>query len=108
MDQSQSSLPTQKDNNRQCECAEDGCLSVSRQYAEISVPIELKPNATFKDVSVECCGEPSFVCRENRCNNTCQITVRQKISITMPIHYQVDICMGDSDINCYGNMNCCR
>ena len=100
--------PVNVDPQRECKCGDDGCTKISCQYAEISVPIELKPNATVEDVSVECCGEPSVMCRENRCNNTCQITVRQKISITMPIHYEVDVSMGDSDINCYGNMNCCR
>ena len=70
--------PVNVDPQRECKCGDDGCTKISRQYAEISVPIELKPNATVEDVSVECCGEPSVMCRENRCNNTCQITVGKK------------------------------
>ena len=100
--------PVNVDSQRECKCGDDGCTKVSRQYADISVPVELSSKATLGDVSVGCCGEPSVVCRENRCDRTCRITVRQKICVTMPIHYEVDVCMGESDINCYGNMTCCK
>lgn len=83
-------------------------LSCTNCTGEPQVPVTVTPFAHAGKTVTKCCGEPSVVCRENRCNNTCQITVRQKISITMPIHYEVDVSMWDSDINCYGNMNCCR
>ncbi|MGN0487638.1 MAG: hypothetical protein ACI4HO_00075 [Ruminococcus sp.] len=91
-----------------CSCGDDGCTKTTRQYADISVPLELKPDASLGDVSVECYGEPTVVCRENRYNNSCKITVNQKIALIIPIHYEVDVSMGKSDINCYGNTPCCR
>ncbi len=92
----------------ECSCGDDGCTKTARHYADISVPIELSPNTSLGDVSVECCGEPTVVCRENMCNNSCKITVKQKLSVVIPIHYEVDVSMGKSDINCYGNTPCFR
>ena len=43
--------PVNVDSQRECKCVDDGCTEVSRQYADISVPIELSSNTTLGDVS---------------------------------------------------------
>ena len=81
-------------------CPEDACVKVGYQYADVSVPMELKPSAKVGDIVIECCGEPDVKCREGKCGDSCEICITQKISIKIPIHYQVVACAGESKINC--------
>ena len=90
-----------------CGCLEDACVKTGYHYADISVPIELKPSATLGAVVVECCGEPAVTCRDDDCGNTCEVTITQKVSIQIPIHYQVAACMGESSIDCDCDTSCC-
>jgi hypothetical protein len=91
-----------------CECPQDACVKTGYHYADISVPVELKSNATIGDVEVECCDEPTADCRQGKCGNTCEITVRQKVSVKIPICYQVVACMGESSIHCDDCPGCCE
>ncbi|MGN1201949.1 MAG: hypothetical protein ACI4RF_01530 [Eubacterium sp.] len=86
----------------ECGCEKDGCLKTSYHYADISVPIELKPKATLGKTVVECCGEPTVECSKKQCGNTCEVIVKQNISIRMPIYYEVDVSMGETSIDCGG------
>ncbi len=91
-----------------CDCSQDGCVKAGYRYAEISVPIELKPNTTLGEVVVECCGEPDIDCCEAGNADCCEITVTQKVSIKIPVYYQVLACMGDSKIDCDCGTPCCQ
>ncbi|MGN0517895.1 MAG: hypothetical protein ACI4II_04135 [Acutalibacteraceae bacterium] len=95
-------------SSSECKCPKDECVKNCYHYADISVPIEMKPNAKLGDVSIECCGEPSVECCENKCGYTCEITVKQKISIRIPIRYEVDVNMDESAINCDNGVSCCK
>lgn len=77
-------------------------------YADISVPLELKPHTTLCDMTVECCGEPTVDCRESKSGNACEITLTQKVNIKIPIRYQITACMGETVINCDGEAPCCQ
>lgn len=89
-------------------CPEDGCVKTGYHYVDVSVPLELKPRAELGEVEAECSGEPSVECREGRSGDSCRITITQKISIKIPIHYQVTACMGESSIDCDGDSPCCQ
>ena len=89
-------------------CPEDACVKTGYQYADISVPMELKPSATLGDIIMECCGEPDVDCRESKCGDSCEITITQKVSIKIPVHYQVSACVGNSTINCICDASCCQ
>ncbi|MGN1194129.1 MAG: hypothetical protein ACI4SB_01450 [Acutalibacteraceae bacterium] len=91
-----------------CDCAQDGCVKTGYHYADISVPIELKPNTTLGEVVVECCGEPAVDCCEDKNADCCEVTVTQKVSIKIPLYYQVVACMGESTINCDCDTPCCQ
>ncbi|MGN1443392.1 MAG: hypothetical protein ACI4XE_06035, partial [Acutalibacteraceae bacterium] len=91
----------------ECDCTQDSCVKAGYRYAEISVPIELKPNTALGEVVVECCGEPDIDCCEDKNAERCEITVTQKVSIKIPIYYQVAACMGDSTIDCDCDTYCC-
>ena len=87
-------------SNVECKGSYDECVKTGYQYANVSVPIELKPSTKIGDIVVECCSEPVVDCCENKCENKCEITVTQKVCIKIPIHYQIDACVGESVINC--------
>lgn len=91
-----------------CDCPQDGCVKTGYHYADIRVPLELKPHTALGDMSVECCGEPTVDCRERKSDNTCEVTITQKVNIKIPIRYQVTACMGESVMNCDGETPCCQ
>lgn len=53
-------------------------LECTNCTGEPQVPVTVTPFAHAGKTVTKCCGEPSVMCRENRCNNTCQITVGKK------------------------------
>ncbi len=89
-----------------CDCTQDECIKVGYHYASISVPIELTPSTTLGDVVVECCGEPIVECCEAKCDKKCEVTITQKVSIKIPVCYQVKACMGETKCDCEDN--CCK
>ena len=91
----------------ECDCTQDSCVKAGYHYAEISVPIELKPDTALGEVVVECCGEPDIDCCERKSADCCEVTVTHQVSIKIPIYYQVVACMGDSTINCDCDTCCC-
>lgn len=82
------------------ECRQDGCEKTGYQYADICVPIELKPDAVIGKITVECCGEPDVECKEHSCGKSCGIVVIQKVNIRIPINYKITACIGESVLNC--------
>lgn len=89
----------QKPVSERCETPA-ACTTVGLQYADISVPVELKPNAIIGKIKTECCGKPLICCKENSISNTCEITITQKVCIKIPISYSAAAIIGDVDIHC--------
>ena len=94
------------DKKHDCECTKDDCIKVGYHYANISVPIELTPNTTLGDVVVECCGDPTVECCESKGDKKCNVTITQKVSIKIPVCYQVTACMGETKCDCVDE--CCK
>lgn len=83
-----------------CDECNDGCSTVNRQYANISVPIEVKPKTRVGEITIECCDEPCVECCTNECENGLHIVVTQKICIKIPVKYQIESCVGEETISC--------
>lgn len=97
-------LSTQSCEN---ECPKpDGCHKIADEYAEINVPVELRPKTELGEVTTECCGEPTVSCKCDPCNGTCNIVITQKVKIKIPIKYSVDTIVGNSVIECASNCCC--
>lgn len=88
--------------NKPCPCIQDCCEQIARQYADISTPVELKPKTKIGKIKAECCGEPTVVCEEDICSNSCDVVITQKIIVTIPIKYEMSACVGTSTIECHG------
>lgn len=92
-----------------CECPESNdCSKVGYQYVDISVPVELKQDATIGEIETKCCGEPTVCCKEEKCGGTCEITITQKVCIKIPINYNVIACVGEGQIDCDCCDECCK
>lgn len=83
-----------------------GCISVGYQYADIKIPIELKPDVTVGQIETECCGEPVAVCINNKSEKTCEIILTQKICIKIPVRYSTTACIGEAEADCHGCCGC--
>ncbi len=81
----------------------DDCLKVGQQYADVNVPLQLKPKAIVGDIVMECCGDPEVKCLQDKQKNTCDVIVTQKVCIKIPICYGIDANVGESGITC----DCC-
>lgn len=86
-------------------CDGKSCTKVSYQSADVSVPIEIKPDVTVGRIEVECCGEP-VVKRGGSCHNSCDVVISQKICVKIPLKYDVCTKVGDSVVEC-GCPGCC-
>lgn len=89
-------------------CTSDGCTKTAQQYADISTSVSLNSTATLGKIETECLGEPSICCEETNCDNTCKITIIQKVSIKIPISYKIDACIDEDGISCDCNQDCCE
>ncbi len=87
-----------------CGCPGAGgtCVSVSSQYADVSLPLKVKPYAIVKKVETDCCGEPAVAVRrtcEGGCAG-CEITLTQFLCIRISVEYGAEAEAGDATVNC--------
>lgn len=71
------------------DCQTDSALKAGRQYADITIPVELKPEAVIERLETICCGEPAVSCCQYPESNTCEVTVTQTISTRISLRYNV-------------------
>jgi len=76
------------------------------QYADISLPVDIDPSASVGRIVTEWLGDPVVVCRKDHCDNTCRITITQRVRVIIPVTYCVITCVGDPDIDCCVRGSC--
>lgn len=89
------------------DCSEDECTKTAHQYAEVTLPVEIRPEVKLGNVETECCGEPTVICREEKHCGTCEITIIQKLCIKIPVTYKVKVCKKEEKICCEMEGICC-
>lgn len=85
------------------------CTSITSQYADVSVPLKLKPYAVVGKLATECCGDPVIAlrqCQGVNCSCGCEITITQTVCIRIPVKYGVEADISDTAILCKKNLNC--
>lgn len=79
------------------------CRKNTHQYTDIVLPVKLEPVTIVGEITTECCGEPSVVCK-NSCdcnnNNVCELVITQTICVVIPIEFGVKSVAGKSSIKC--------
>ena len=90
-----------------CNCS---CNKVGTQYVNVSAPLTLTPVAVAGTMNVTCQGAPSVTCVTSGDGSSCIVTVTQRVSVSIPIRFGVDVETDDPTIGCAdGSMSCgCR
>jgi hypothetical protein len=83
-----------------CDDRNDGCATVNYQYANISIPIEVRPKTRVGDITIECCDEPSIECCDCDSKNGLNLVITQKVCVKIPVRYQIEACAGEESISC--------
>ena len=78
----------------------ESCRKVGYEYADISIPVEVRPNAVVGPIETECCGEPSVVCAPDDCGEGCRIIITQRVRIKIPVKCGVETIPGYSYVTC--------
>lgn len=87
-----------------CGCPGAGatCTSVGAQYADVSLPIKVKPFAAIAKVETDCCSEPAVAVRricEGGCTG-CEMTVTQSICVKITVEYGAAAEAGETSVTC--------
>lgn len=92
-----------------CDCEHsENCSKIGFQYADISIPVELKSNTTLNKIEVECCGAPTVCCDENKCSKTTKLVICQTVNLKLPLKYEIVATAGESTITCSNQNDCCK
>lgn len=84
----------------------DGCFKTVFQYADLKLPIEVKPNALVGRIETECCGEPCVTCDCEKCKSVCYICITQKVRIKIPVKFELCAEKGEVTLEC-DKKHCC-
>lgn len=79
------------------------CISVSDQYLQISLPVELDAYAQLGGARIICYGDPVISMQkasENNCGYEYEFVITQEISIKLPVKYCTNVKSGDVQVEC--------
>ena len=78
-----------------------GCIGrAGTQSVDISQPIVLTPTASLGTVVSSCPGSPSVTCVASPDGTTCTVTLTQRVCISIPVSYGVEVAPGEPTITC--------
>ena len=84
-----------------CDGGRCDCNKIGEQTFDISLPIEICPEADLGKIETECCGKPHIECEQEPCGATCSIVITQSVKIKIPVKFGVKTIEGNSFIKCY-------
>lgn len=79
------------------------CPAVGTQFANVCVPVTVKPFAIPGPVTVDCFGEPviaSEECCRGKVGQVCHFTISQKIKIEIPVDFGAAVKVGETFVDC--------
>lgn len=81
-------LPYQPEDACQpCSC----CNKVGTQCVDVAAPLTLTPVATVGSATMSCQEEPRVVCVTSDDGTSCTVTVTQRVCVSVPIRYSVEV-----------------
>ena len=83
-----------------CDEKTKACEKVTYQYADVKVPVKIKPKAVIGKIEAKCYGEPQVKSCEGHCKEACELVISQKICIKIPISYHVETLVGPDCVDC--------
>lgn len=83
------------------------CRKQGEQCVDVSVPLTVTPDSHIGPVCTVCRGEPSTVCVTDPNGTSCTVTFTQKLCISVPICYSVNVSEGSPRIACASETGHC-
>ncbi len=84
-------------------CRPDGEKKTAKQYLDVNIPVDIKPQVKPRDISMECCGEPVVICDTEKPGKDCRIIIVQKLCVKLPICFSFDAKVGEIVTECSNN-----
>jgi hypothetical protein len=81
-------------------CKKEDCNKKAEQYVDISLPIEVCPDADLGKIETECCGQPHVECEQEPCGSSLSIIITQSVKIKIPVRFGVKTIEGNGYIKC--------
>ena len=97
----------------ECKKEHHACTRVTYQYAEVSVPVKVKPIAKVGKIETQCCGNPIITDHMKKdddceCKGVCELEITQTICVKIPIEYCAITDIGENKVKCGDVSNSCR
>jgi hypothetical protein len=87
-------------------CPSGSCNKVGTQSVDITQPLTLTPTADVDAATVTCQGPPVVSCQADSEGSSCTVTVTQRVSVSVPIRYSVDVDSAEPTIACAPSEGC--
>ena len=87
------------------DCKPDEAIRPERtcvQCVQIDQPVTMAPVTEIGTAVICYQGIPEVTCEQIPAENQCRLNVSQKICVTLPIRFGVDVSAGDAVIGCAG------
>lgn len=88
------------DCDKHDKCDRCDCDKRSEQVVDISLPIEVCPEADLGRIETECCGKPKVECEQEPCGSSVSIIITQSVKIKIPVRFGIKTIEGNSFIKC--------
>ena len=89
--------------SEQCSCEKAEKTKNVKHLMEISVPVDIFPEAEIGRIETEFCGDPVVKCDEISCMpGKCRLVIAQKICVRLPVKYSIKTNVGESITDCCG------
>ena len=89
----------------------NNCDVTAFQEIDVCVPITVEPYVDLGEPIIDCIEEPYLIqipCGSwDKKKRKCRFTICQKLSIMIPIEFNVDACSGPVSVNCLGGEEVC-
>ena len=78
----------------------NGCSRISTQCVDVSAPLALTPSADIGNICTTCQGIPTVQCITNEDASSSYVILTQKICVTIPVRYGVNVTAETPCITC--------
>ena len=92
-------------------CSRNDCSAscigkAGTQSVDISQPVVLTPTASLGTVVSSCPGTPTVTCVTAPDGGSCILTLTQRVCISIPVSYGVEVSPGEPIITCADGISC--
>ena len=84
-------------------CPINGCNKIGTQNVDVSETLTLTPSTTTGTAVMTCQGTPRVTCETSADGTSCTVVVTQRVTVSVPIRFNVVVEPDDPTIACAGS-----